>query len=233
MEGASAIIVAGGAGKRMGAGMRKQYLRLGGLPVLSRTLLAVDACPMISRICLVVPKEDHDYIRRHVLSPIPLRSEIQMISGGEKRQASVYNGLSALTDTGGVVIIHDGVRPFITVNQIEACICAAKEAGACILGIPVSDTLKSVKDAYISSTPRRDCLWLAQTPQGFAFELIQKAHENALAKGFSGTDDASLVEYSGHRVKVIRGSSRNIKITTPEDLRMAEAILGLPEFREY
>ncbi len=214
----------------MGAGIRKQYLLVGGLPILSRTLLAMDACSIIAHICLVVPQDDFDYCRQHILSPIPLRSEVQLVAGGEKRQDSVYNGLSALGKLSGIVIIHDGVRPFITVDQIEACIRAAKEAGGCILGIPVSDTLKAVEDSHICRTLSRESVWMAQTPQAFEFTLIQKAHEEARAKGYAGTDDASLVEYLGHPVRIIPGSRRNIKITGPEDLLIAEAILKLPEF---
>lgn len=224
----SAIIVAAGKGRRMNAAAPKQYLILGGLPILSHTMLAVDACPEVDDICLVVPESDIDYCRKAVLAPIYLRVPVKMIAGGPQRQESVYNGLSSLVSDNGIVLIHDGVRPFVGVDEIRRCIDAAKIHGACIPGLPVSDTLKAVDDGGdIIRTIDRGLLWHAQTPQAFQCRLIKDAHEKAKCEGVTGTDDAFLVERLGEKVHVVSGSIFNIKITTPEDLKMAEAIAGI------
>lgn len=224
----SAIIVAAGKGRRMNAAAPKQYLILGGLPILSHTMLAVDACPEVDDICLVVPESDIDYCRKAVLAPIYLRVPVKMIAGGPQRQESVYNGLSSLVSDNGIVLIHDGVRPFVGVDEIRRCIDAAKIHGACIPGLPVSDTLKAVDDGGdIIRTIDRGLLWHAQTPQAFQCRLIKDAHEKAKCEGVTGTDDAFLVERLGEKVHIVSGSIFNIKITTPEDLKMAEAIAGI------
>jgi 2-C-methyl-D-erythritol 4-phosphate cytidylyltransferase len=223
----SAIIVAAGKGRRMKAEAPKQYLMLDGLPILSRTLLAVDACPEVDDICLVVPESDMAYCRAAVLAPVRLRAPVKMVAGGAQRQESVYNGLRSLAHDDGIVLIHDGVRPFVRPDEIRCCIDAAKIHGACIPGLPVSDTLKAVGDGGdIIKTIDRDRLWRAQTPQTFQYRLIKDAHEKAKRNGVTGTDDASLLERIGETVRVVPGSIFNIKITTPEDLKMAEAIAG-------
>ena len=140
----SAIIVAGGSGDRMKTDIRKQYLKLGNLSILSRTILSIDACPAIANIYLVIPKEDHLFCKESILALIHIRSDIHLVPGGKIRQESVYNGLQAIPEQDGIVLIHDGVRPFITVDQINQCIKSAEIYGACILGVPVSDTLKSL-----------------------------------------------------------------------------------------
>lgn len=222
----SAIIVAAGKGRRMKAASPKQYLMLGGLPILSLTLLAVDACPEVDDIRLVVPGSDIDYCRKAVLDPIRLRVPVKMIAGGAQRQESVYNGLWSLAQhDDGIVLIHDGVRPFVRPDEILECINAAKLHGACIPGLPVSDTLKAVDGGGdIIKTIDRSGLWHAQTPQAFQCRLIKDAHEKAKRDGVTGTDDASLLERIGENVRVVTGSIFNIKITTPDDLKMAEAI---------
>lgn len=222
----SAVIVAGGKGVRMHSDLRKQYLMLGDLPIISHTLAAFDSCPLINRIYLVIPEIDFDFCNKNILAPICLTSDIQLVSGGKERQESVYNGLSAITHKVDIVVIHDAVRPFVTPKQINACIHGAQEEGGCIVGIPANDTLKKVDtDAYVIDTMQRVNIWQAQTPQAFAYHLIKKAHDVALSEGFTGTDDASLVERLGKRVKIIFGSPYNIKITNPEDLSIAHAIL--------
>jgi 2-C-methyl-D-erythritol 4-phosphate cytidylyltransferase len=224
----SAIIVAAGKGRRMNAAAPKQYLMLGGLPILSRTLLAVDACPEVGDICLVVPGSDIDYCRKAVLDPIRLRVPVKIIAGGAQRQESVYSGLSSLASDDGIVLIHDGVRPFVRTDDIRRCIDGAKIHGACIPGLPVSDTLKAVDDGgEIIRTIDRGRLWHAQTPQAFQYRLIKDAHEKAKRDGVTGTDDAALLERLGEKVRLVPGSIFNIKITTPEDLKMAEAIAGI------
>jgi len=221
----SAVIVAGGKGERMNTDHPKQYLMLGDSPILSHTLLSIDKCPLISSIYLVVPEGDRDFCKTHILETVQLNSRIRLVSGGNSRQESVYNGLSAIKQTDGIVVIHDGVRPFVSPDYIKKCIIVAEIQDACILALPVSDTLKIADtDGTIMHTLERQGMWLAQTPQTFKFELIKKAHDYALLKGFEGTDDASLIEYMGGSVKLIHGSPKNIKITTQDDFSLAKAI---------
>jgi 2-C-methyl-D-erythritol 4-phosphate cytidylyltransferase len=228
----SAIIAAGGKGVRMRAGIRKQYLDLGGVPILVRTLLNMDRCAFVKKIYLVVPERDHEYCHHSILAAIHCRCPIQMVPGGRTRQESVYNGLSAVSEKTGLVLIHDGVRPFVSMELMRRCVEEAQTCGACIPGIPLKDTLKSCdRQGYIHATIPRESLWLAQTPQVFQFHLIREAHEHARSKGIESTDDASLLEMTGRPVKVIEGSPHNIKITTPEDFLFAQALLSLPEYQ--
>jgi len=227
MDRVFAVIVAAGAGKRMGGAVPKQYLALKDRPILRLTLAAVRACERINRIFLVVPEKDFDFCRREVLAGMPSREDMQLVAGGSTRQESVYNGLSAVNDPHGVVVIHDGVRPFVRAEQIEACIDQTAEHGACVLGIPAHDTLKKVsRTGIIEETIARDAVWLSQTPQAFRYSLIKKAHEEARKSGYSGSDDAVLVERLGLTVRIITGSRYNIKITTKEDLLLAGALVG-------
>lgn len=223
----SAIIVAAGKGMRMKNSLRKQYLLLAGRPILAHTLLVFDTCSLIENIILVVPKDDFDYCNENVLSSITLRNNVTLISGGAKRQDSVYNGLLAIDNkSANIVVIHDGVRPIVSPEQLTACIIGAKKYGACILGIPVDSTLKQINNSgYVDKTIERDTIWLAQTPQAFQHSLLIKAYDKARQEDFSGTDDAMLVERLGGSVKVVSGSKHNIKITTREDLELAKAIL--------
>jgi 2-C-methyl-D-erythritol 4-phosphate cytidylyltransferase len=222
----SVIIVAAGKGVRMKEALRKQYLSLAGRPILSHTLLVFDRCRGINEIFLVVPGEDLDFCYKHILLPLTLQKKINLIPGGPERQDSVYNGLLAITDKKSIVVIHDGVRPFVQPGHITACINGARHYGACVMGIPVYDTLKRVNDSgWIDKTIKRDTIWLVQTPQAFQYERIVLAHERARKDGYFGTDDALLVERLGKNVKMIQGSRYNIKITTREDLVLAKAIL--------
>jgi 2-C-methyl-D-erythritol 4-phosphate cytidylyltransferase len=222
----SAIIVAAGKGQRMHTGIRKQYLPIAGRTVLGHTLNKIDACEDIDSIYLVVPEEDFAYCRKKVLSPANLRKPAHLVAGGKQRQNSVYNGLEALEQKRGLVVVHDGVRPLIEPQQISSCIAVAQDNGACILGIPAFDTIKRVDDANtIETTINRECLWLAQTPQVFRYNILHRAHRKAITDGYAGTDDALLVERIGYRVKIISGSKTNLKITTTEDLAIAEALL--------
>ena len=221
-----AIVVAAGQGLRMQASMRKQYLPLANRPILAHTLAVVDDCDSVDQIFLVIPLEDFDYCRKNILDPLNLKHAVKLIAGGDRRQESVYNGLQQAEPDCDVVVIHDGVRPFVRPGQITDCINGARKIGACILGIPAYDTLKKVdKSENIVETFLRDAIWLAQTPQAFRYDLIKKAHEQARIDGYPGTDDASLVERLGEAVKILRGSRNNLKITTEEDLNIARALL--------
>jgi 2-C-methyl-D-erythritol 4-phosphate cytidylyltransferase len=222
-----AVIVAAGKGIRMNCTTPKQYLALKGTPLLSITLKAFDGCSLIDEIILVVPPGDIAFCIEKIINPAGMQKKITPVAGGLKRQDSVYNGLMAVNEKNSTVVIHDGVRPFVTLSNIEECIREAVLHRACILGMPASDTLKFADGSgYIEKTLARDRVWLAQTPQAFEYSLIRKAHDRAREEGFRGTDDASLVERLGEKVKIIRGSVNNIKITAPEDLVTAGAILG-------
>ncbi len=226
-----ALIVAAGRGLRMGAKTKKQYLDLDGCPVLTRTLMIFERNHCISEIVLVIPKEDAEYCISHIIAPFGFKKKIHIVSGGLERQDSVMNGLKFLQKSENVqkesiVLIHDGVRPFINQEIIENCIQKATEHDACIPGLQITDTVKRVSpDLTILNTVDRERLYHAQTPQSFKLELIVKAYEHALKQSFAATDDASVVEYFGGRVHIIKGSIFNIKITKPEDLVLGESIL--------
>jgi len=223
----AAVIVAGGKGERMQADIRKQYLVLDGVSILSRTLLAFSKISEIDLIYLVVPENDFDFCTRRILPAVHDKISVQLVKGGVSRQESVFNGLSAITDPDTIVVIHDGVRPFVPVGPTKEAIKLAAQEGGCILGIPVVDTLKNVdSNGCIIDTMQRIGVWQAQTPQVFQFQVIKEAHEYALSKGFIGTDDASLVENMDKNVKAVFGSPYNIKITKPEDLIIALGILN-------
>ncbi|MDP3284689.1 MAG: 2-C-methyl-D-erythritol 4-phosphate cytidylyltransferase, partial [Desulfobacterales bacterium] len=216
-----------GKGVRMNCATRKQYLELAGVPLLSITLKAFDKCSLIDEIILVVPAGDIGFCIEKIINPAGIKKKVTPVGGGLKRQDSVYNGLLAVDEKKSTVVIHDGVRPFVNPSSIEECVREAVLHGACILGLPASDTLKLADGSgYIEKTLERDSVWLAQTPQAFDYSLIKKAHDSARKEGFRGTDDASLVERLGEKVRIIRGSINNIKITTPEDLVIAKSIPG-------
>ncbi len=222
----SAIIVAAGKGVRMNDTTRKQYLDLAGRPILAHSVIALDACDLIDKLFLVIPKEDIEYCRKNIIALLELKNGLNLVPGGEQRQNSVYNGLQAIDKKTDTVLVHDGVRPFIQSDKLESCILGARKFGACILGIPAGDTIKCVgKSGFIEKTLARDNIWLAQTPQAFKYELIIRAHETARRDGYTCSDDASLVERLGVDVRVINGSKNNIKITVREDLVVARAML--------
>jgi len=225
----AAVIVAAGKGIRMQVPLRKQYLSLAGLPILSRTLTVFDNCDQIDQIYLVIPADDFDFCLENVLGPLKLTRKIHLVAGGPRRQDSVYNGLLQVDPDCNIVVIHDGVRPFVPTDKLIASINGARQSGACILGLPAYDTLKQADTSdFIVATLQRDSIWLAQTPQTFRYDLIKKAHEKAIRDGYRGTDDASLVERLGEPVKIICGSRTNIKITNPEDLEIAKSLITPP-----
>lgn len=223
-----AIIVAAGKGIRLKGALRKQYIALDGVPIIRHTLNVFDRCQRVNPIIMVLPKADLNFCRNKILLNANLEKDVILVAGGEERQDSVYNGLKAIDSDDGIVLIHDGVRPFVKQEHLIACINGAAEFGACILGIPAFDTVKKVNATNgITQTLERDALWLAQTPQAFQVKMIKKAHETAKQEGFIATDDASVVERLGKTVKIIPGSRNNIKITDPEDLKLARALLKI------
>jgi 2-C-methyl-D-erythritol 4-phosphate cytidylyltransferase len=221
-----ALIVAGGSGSRFGGPSPKQYLPLAGVPVLIRTLGVFDRCEAIDAHVLVVPSGDVRFVRESLLAGAGLRKAVRVCGGGARRQDSVFNGLARISDDDAIVVIHDAVRPLVDDACIRACVDAARAHGAGIAAVPAVDTLKRVTRAgSIEATLPRADVWLAQTPQAFRAELLRSAHRLAREENFMGTDDASLVERQGGSVRIVPGSRRNIKITTPEDMALAEALL--------
>ena len=224
----AAIIVAAGMGVRMGTAQKKQYTMLGKRPVLAHSLSAFDTCDAIEEVFLVIPEGDQDFCRQEILDPLKLHKPVHMVSGGVSRQESVFNGLKATEGRFDVVAIHDGVRPLVKTDRISKCIETAERYGACILAVSASDTVKIVdNDDCVQKTLKRPAIRMAQTPQAFRFKDIMGAHLAAEKEDYMGTDDAELVERRGGAVKIIPGERSNIKITTPEDLRIAEALLEM------
>ncbi len=220
----SVILPAAGRGKRMQAGVNKVFLSLLGKPILYHTLRAFAAVPEVKELIVVTGEEEVAALRRS-LHHLPGLPAVKVVAGGSERQYSVWNGLRASSADADVVLVHDAARPLVTRETIENVIAAAKENGAAIAAVPEKNTVKIVEDGVVASTPDRSKLWAVQTPQGFQRDLLMKANEKAETDGFLGTDDASLVEHYGAKVHVVMDSYQNIKITTPEDLVVAEAFL--------
>ncbi|OGT97459.1 MAG: 2-C-methyl-D-erythritol 4-phosphate cytidylyltransferase [Geobacteraceae bacterium GWC2_48_7] len=224
-----ALIPAAGMGKRMGASTNKQYLQLAGLPILTRTLTIFEQSDKIDGIILIIPEDEIPYCRKKVVEAAGFKKVLEIVAGGRERQNSVMNGLIALgryADSDDIVVIHDGVRPFITPVILSDSINVAVDSDGALAAVPAKDTIKIAENNIVTSTPDRRLLWQAQTPQTFRYSVILDAHKNALQNGFCGTDDSSLVERVGGKVVIINGDYRNIKITTPEDMLLAEAFLA-------
>ncbi|MCR8645822.1 2-C-methyl-D-erythritol 4-phosphate cytidylyltransferase [Paenibacillus sp. N1-5-1-14] len=221
------VVVAAGRGSRMGTAESKQYLLLGGKPILVHTLMRLNQMKAIDSIVLVVGQEDvarcQTYIQQYGLTKL---SHEHVIAGGSERQHSVRAGLDHLPSDVDWALVHDGVRPFVAEEHIEACWQEAMKHEAAVLAVPVKDTIKVVNEqGGIQSTPDRRSLWAIQTPQAFRLSLLKEAHRLAFEDHFVGTDDAMLVERLGVTVQVVESDYYNIKITTPEDLPWAEWIL--------
>lgn len=223
------LIAAAGSGRRMGAPINKLLLPVAGRPVLAWTLEAILGCPAIEWIGVMGQPEDEEAIQAILLAARPTRP-VRWILGGDTRQESVRLGLAALPAAAEAVLIHDGARCLATPELFSRCALAlleAMEVGAGIIAAtPVSDTIKQVdQQGLIQATPDRQHLWAAQTPQGFAVRQLRSAHRQALEKGWSVTDDAALFERLGFPVQVLEAPASNIKLTTPFDLSVAEAVL--------
>ncbi len=227
-----ALIPAAGMGKRMGASINKQYLQLNDMPIVARTISVFEQSPLIDVVYLVIPAEEIAYCRKHIVNAYGFKKIAAIVPGGKERQNSVMNGLNAMREfvsDDDVILIHDGVRPLVTEQMLQASINAAVLHDGALVAVPVKDTIKTVRDGIVCGTPPRETLWQAQTPQAFRFGMIFSAHLSAKANDFSGTDDASLIEHAGGNVHIVPGDYRNIKITTPEDLILAEAFLSSME----
>jgi 2-C-methyl-D-erythritol 4-phosphate cytidylyltransferase len=224
-----AIIAAGGSGKRLGAERAKQFLDLAGEPVLIHTLRRFETCPQVHQVIVALPGQEINQFAK-LASTYQLAKLSHFVSGGRERQESVYNALqTAPREQTDIVIVHDGVRPLVTVEDIARVIAKAETSGAAILAVAAGDTVKEVQADRVIKTLDRRRLYLVQTPQAFRWEILIEAHERAMADGLEASDDAALLEHYGWPVFVVEGSARNIKITWPEDLIVGEAILKAME----
>lgn len=218
------VIPAAGQGKRMKAGMNKQLMELQNEPLIVRTLKVFENDEWCRGIIVVINEAERTQFEQ-LFSRFHIKKITAIVGGGKERQHSVYNGLRAIKNS-DIVLIHDGARPFVTIELIHQLVNEAKEHGAAIPAVRVKDTVKKVRGQFVEETVERSSLWAVQTPQAFHVSLVLRAHEQAQKDGYIGTDDASLVERIGGKVKIVEGDYRNIKLTTPDDLLFAEAILS-------
>lgn len=222
----AAIVPAAGSGTRMGTKTKKQFLALAGIPLLGYALKTLETCPVVRSIVIVAGPGDEDYCRSAVVEKLGLNKVAAIVPGGKERQDSVYSGLLALSPEFDIIVVHDGVRPLFSLNILESVIAAAQTHGAAACAVPAKDTVKLAdENKFVTRTLPRDRTWLVQTPQAFRYELIMEAHRRARGDNLLATDDTALVESLGGQVKIVMGSYENIKITTPEDLELAAAII--------
>jgi len=215
-----ALIPAGGAGTRLGSRTPKQFLRIGGVPIIVATVRHFTNHTGMAAVIVAAPAALVSRTER-LLGRGGRRGALTVVAGGAERQESVWHALSAAPPDIDIAVVHDAVRPFISRGLIDAVIDAAARTGAAICALPIAETVKRVRDGVVETTIDRSGLWAVQTPQAFRVDLLREAHEKARRDGVLGTDDAMLVERLGHPVTVVRGSEKNVKITTADDLRRA------------
>ena len=225
----TALVLAGGSGKRMHSDIPKQYMLLNGKPVIYYSLKAFQDSAWIDEIVLVSGAGEEEYCQKEIVEKYDFSKVRKIVAGGAERYNSVWNGLQQITEKNGFVYIHDGARPFVDDAMIERAYSCVEETNACVAGMPVKDTIKVVDEKnYVKGTPERKTLWLVQTPQVFNIQLIKEAYQKLINEKIeNATDDAMVVELMmGHTVKLYPGAYENIKITTPEDLLVAESFLA-------
>ncbi len=229
----AAIVVAGGKGVRLGGGIPKQYRSVGGIPIVLRALRPFTSHPEITQVVLVLPPSDvaqpPDFLSEFQFGRGPIAFSIA--PGGGHRGDSVRNGLAQLADSCAVVLVHDGARPFVDRDVIDTVIMYARQVQGAVAAVPMSDTLKEAsrhEPSRVLRTRPRARLWRAQTPQGFPRTMLEEAYQRAARLGRRASDDAALVEAMGVPVRLVPDSSRNFKITTAEDLELAELLAGAP-----
>ena len=223
----TAIVLAAGQGKRMNSSVQKQFLEIGGKPLLYYSLRCFQESPLIRDVILVTGEDMISYCQTEIVSRYDFTKVRKVVAGGRERYDSVYRGLLACTDC-DYVLIHDGARPFITEEILQRGMEGVRETGACVIGMPSKDTVKLLDPSgFVADTPNRSMVWTIQTPQIFSYKLIRGAHESIRQKDMSAiTDDAMVVEQeTGANIRLVEGSYRNLKITTPEDLDIAEIFL--------
>ncbi len=223
------VLVAGGRGRRFGGALAKQFLPLAGTPLLVWSARRLATLPDVASFVVVAPPEEHGRCDA-LLAPLAL--PLRLADAGAERQHSVASGLAAIDERCEIVVVHDAVRPLVEPAAVAACVSAARAGGAAVLATPVADTVKRAAGGSVTATVPRDDLWLAQTPQVFRADVLRRAHLEAARLGFVGTDESALVERLGLPVRLVAGSHLNRKITTPDDLAWAEAIVaGFPHLR--
>lgn len=221
----AAIIVAAGKGTRMGSEIPKQYMNIGGKSILDTTLYKFEKSNEVDEIILIVNKEDIDYV---IEKMSPNYNKLTIVKqGGSTRTRSVLEGIKALSNHTDIVLIHDGVRPFVSFSLINSVVKGAYDHKACIPVTDVIDTIKEVQDKTVTNTLDRTKLKAVQTPQGFDYELIRDCYIKAMTENAEFTDDASIVEFYGYNVKTVEGLNRNLKITTQLDLKIAEILASV------
>lgn len=227
MAGAAAVVAGAGRGERIGHREGKQFLSLGGVPVLARSLLNLSAVPEVEQIVLVVNAGDINRAEREIVGRYGLEKVKAVVEGGEWRQESVFHALRALRSQAEIIVVHDGARPLATPGLFSRAIKALSDwdCDGVITAVPVVDTIKEVEGGWVIRTPERRRLWAVQTPQCFRSDALQDAHERAFREGVWATDDAALLERYRYRVRVVEGELTNLKITYPRDLILAEALL--------
>ncbi|MGF1567700.1 MAG: 2-C-methyl-D-erythritol 4-phosphate cytidylyltransferase [Nodosilinea sp.] len=226
MTTAHLLVPAAGSGRRMGADRNKVLLPLGGRPLIAWTLLAAEAAEAIPWVGLICQPSDRTPLLA-IVEDLGLSKPVQFIDGGATRQESVYNGLQGLPLNASRVLIHDGARCLATPDLFNRCAAALETCTGLIAAVPVKDTIKVVNgEGRVESTPERQCLWAAQTPQGFDVATLRQCHRKGLEQGWSVTDDAALFERCGLPVQVVPGEETNLKVTTPTDLVLAAVVLG-------
>lgn len=224
----SAIIPAAGKGTRMGKSINKQYISLDKKTILTHTIIAFDKCQYIDELLIVIAPNEEKLFKDKVLKEYKIKKPYKLVIGGETRQESIYNAIKTVSDETTIISVHDGARPLVSNKEIINTIIGAKEYGGCVLGVPVKETIKqSDKDGFVLATVERSTLYNIRTPQTFNAALLKEAYDFANKEGIIGTDDSCLVEEYGSKVKIIKGSYNNIKITTPEDLIYAQEILSV------
>jgi 2-C-methyl-D-erythritol 4-phosphate cytidylyltransferase len=226
-----AIIPAAGLGTRMRSQDPKQFLSLEGVPIIIHTLRKFAQCDLVDKIMVAVRDSDRPRLKE-LISQEGLESRVQMVPGGTYRQDSVFNGFCAADSDTDVVVVHDAVRPFVEVDLISSVIREAYAHGSAILAVPCVDTVKQVEKNLVTATLPRERIVLVQTPQAFRHAVLKEAFERARADQFFGTDEASLVERLGYEVYVVRGSERNLKITKPSDIPLAELLFQLEKSKK-
>lgn len=225
----TAIVLAAGQGKRMGTKVQKQYLEISGKPVLFYSLDAFQRSNIIDEIILVVGENQEDYCKKEIVEKYGITKVSKIVKGGSERYYSVWNGLQAMSED-GYVFIHDGARPFVTEEILSRVYDAVQTEKACVVGMPVKDTIKIADDnKFAKETPNRNYVWMVQTPQVFEKSLVKEAYSLLMEQEIiQVTDDAMVVEKMLNRnVKLVEGSYENIKITTPEDLKIAEIFVKI------
>ena len=211
----------------MGGPVPKQFLALGGKPIVAHSLQVLQAAECIDDIILAVPQADLNYCLNDLAVRYGFSKITKVVPGGKERQDSVRHALEHVEEDTEIVVVHDAVRPFLTVRMLDEVVAAARQVGGAIVALPMRDTVKEVGEGRrIRRTVDRGPLWLAQTPQAFRREWLQAVHWKAHAEGVHATDDAFLFEWAGHPVVVVEGSGENIKVTRPEDIVIGDAILG-------